>query len=246
MKRVLLIGFALLAANLFAQSAIPAGTVLPVALNSSLNSQKLKAGEVIKAHVMQDVPSGHGSGIHKGAKVIGHVIEVKPYGASGTQISLRFDTLMASHDRIPIVTNLRALASMMAIEEAQLPETGPDRGTPWNVWTTNQIGGEVVYRGGGPVADGLRLVGEPTDDGVLVRVSANTTGNCRGDVAGNDRPQALWVFSSDACGVYSFDDLQIVHAGRNAPLGVITLASEHGPINVRAGSGMLLRVNSMP
>jgi hypothetical protein len=229
---------------LFAQNTIPAGTILPVALNSSLNSRKVKPGQVITARVMQDVPLSPGSTIHAGAKVIGRVIDVKPAsGGSGAQVSFRFDTLVVSKRRIPIITNLRALASMMAVEAAQLPESGPDRGTSQNAWTTDQIGGEVVYRGGGPVADGLRSVGEPTYGGVLVHVSAKPGSPCRGEIEGNDRLQALWVFSSDACGVYDFADLAIVHAGRIDPVGEITLASDKGEVNIRAGSGMLLRVN---
>jgi hypothetical protein len=244
MKRLLWVSLILFAAQLFAQSAIPAGTILPVALNSALNSRKVKAGQVITARVMQDVPLSARSKIPAGAKVIGHVIDVKPAaGASGAQISFRFDTLMVSKRRIPITTNLRAMASMMAVHEAQLPESGPDRGTPESVWTTDQIGGEVVYRGGGPVANGLRFVGEPTADGVLVHISGKPGTPCRDEIEGNDRLQALWVFSSDACGAYDFEDLAIVHAGRSNPVGEITLASERRELNVRAGSGMLLRVN---
>jgi hypothetical protein len=232
------------AADLFAQTGIPAGTILPVALNSSLNSRKVKTGQVITARVMQDVPLSPGSTIHAGAKVVGHVIDVKPAnGASGAQICLRFDALIVSRQRIPITTNLRALASWMEVWDAQLPQTGPDRGTSENAWTTNQIGGEVVYRGGGPVADGLQPVGVPTYGGVLVHVSAKPGTKCRGEIEGNDRLQALWVFSSDACGVYGFPDLEIVHAGRTNPIGEITLASDKGNMNLRAGSGMLLRVN---
>jgi len=196
--------------------------------------------------VMQDVPLSPGSKIHAGAKVIGHVVELKPAnGASGARVSLRFDAIVVSKQRLPITTNLRALASMMAVEQAQLPETGPDRGTSENSWTTDQIGGEVVY-GGWEVANGLRPVGEPTAHGVLVHVSAKPGTKCRGEIQGIDRLQALWVFSSDACGAYDFEDLEIVHAGRSNPVGEITLASEHGDVNVRAGSGMLLRVNKAP
>jgi hypothetical protein len=243
-KRILWISLMMFAADLLAQSTIPAGTILPVALNSALNSRKVKPGQVITARVMQDVPLSAGSTIHAGAKVIGRVINVKPaISGSGAQVTIQFDTLTFSKRRIPITTHLRALASMMAVEEAQIPEAGPDRGTSANVWTTVQIGGEVVYRGGGPVANGLRAVGEPTANGVLVHVSGRPGTKCRDEIDGNDRLQALWVFSSDACGVYDSPELEIIHAGRTNPLGEITLASHKGDVNVRAGSGMLLRVN---
>jgi hypothetical protein len=244
MKRIFWLSLIMLSMDLFAQNTIPAGTIVPVALNSSLSSRKVKPGQVITARVMQDVPLSPGSTIHAGAKVIGRVIDVKPAnGGTGAQVSFRFDTLVVSKRRIPIITNVRALASMMAVEAAQLPESGPDRGTSQNAWTTDQIGGEVVYRGGGPVADGLRSVGEPTYGGVLVHISAKPGSPCRGEIEGNDRLQALWVFSSDACGVYDFANLAIVHAGRTDPVGEITLASDKGEVNIRAGSGMLLRVN---
>ncbi len=231
-------------AHLFAQSTIPPGTILPVALNSSLNSRKAKVGQVITGRVMQDVPLPRGT-IHAGARVIGHITNVKPAdGADGAQLSFRFDKLMISKQTsVPITTNLRALASMMAVEQAQLPESGPDRGTSENAWTTDQIGGEVVYRGGGPVANGLMPVGEPTTNGVLVHLSAKPGSKCRGDIEGTDRLQATWVFSSDTCGVYDIPNLEIAHAGRTNPVGEITLASDKGDVNVRAGSGILLRVD---
>lgn len=243
MKRIVCISLIMFSAHLFAQSTIPPGTILPVALNSSLNSRKARVGQVITARVMQDVPLPHGT-IPSGSKVIGHITNVKPADAtSGAQVSFRFDTLVTRKQRIPITTNLRALASMMAVEQAQLPETGPDRGTSANAWTTDQIGGEVVYRGGGLVADGLRPVGESTTNGVLVHLSTKPGSKCRGDIEGNDRLQATWVFSSDACGIYDIPNLEIAHAGRTNPLGEITLASDKGDVNVRAGSGILLRVD---
>ncbi|MGA9511038.1 MAG: hypothetical protein WBV55_20625 [Candidatus Sulfotelmatobacter sp.] len=233
------------ATQLLAQSAIAAGTILPVRLNSELNSHKANSGEVISARLMQDIHLPSGSTLHPGLKVVGRVINVeRGKAANAAQLSIRFDALIVSGRRVPITTNVRAIASMMEVEDAQIPEFGPDRGTPENTWTTDQIGGEVVYRGGGPVANGLRSVGQPTPNGVLVQVSAKPGTKCRADVAGNDRPQALWLFSSDACGVYGFSDLTIVHAGRTNPVGEITLASEHGDVKIRAGSGILLRVIS--
>ncbi len=226
-----------------AQGVIAEGTILPVRLNSELNSRKAKSGEFISARLMQEIHLSSGSTLHPGAKVVGRVTNVeRGKNGNAAQVSIRFDALIVSGQRIPIITNVRAIASMMDIEEAQIPEFGPDRGTPENAWTTDQIGGEVVYRGGGPVANGLHSVGQATANGVLVEVSAKPGTKCRAEVAGNHRPQALWLFSSDACGTYGFPDLTIAHAGRTTPVGQITFASEHGGVNIRAGSGILLRV----
>jgi len=235
----------MLSAGSFVQDAIPAGTILPVLLESSVRSNKARPGQTIKARVMQDVPLPGNSRIRAGATVIGHVVAVKAVDRTGkAEISLRFNTLVERNRHIRITTNLRALATMLDVSQAQIPESGPDRGTSENEWTTDQIGGEVVYRGGGIVAHGSTVVGHfVSGSSVLVRAASRPGAKCRGEVAGNDQPQALWVFSSDACGIYDYPDIRLVHAGRTDPVGEITLESTRSDLNLRGGSGMLLRVN---
>jgi len=239
-----LIGSVLFSTALSAQQTIPAGTIIPVRLNTSLDSAKAQPGQAFTATVMQDVPSS-GLRIRRGSKVFGHVVSAKKAtNGYGGQLSLRFDSIEVSKRRIPIVANLRAIASMLEVADAQVPANGPDRGTSQADWTTVQIGGEVVYRGGGPVANGLRPVGIPTANGVLAHVSAPPGEKCRGEVDDNDQVQALWLFSSDACGAYGLPDLEIAHAGRSAPAGVIVLTSSKHEVHLRSGSGMLLRINN--
>jgi len=243
---VLLLG----SSGLFAQEAIPAGTVLPVQLKSSLDSLKSRPGQRITARITQDVPlpparqaqQRLGSKIPAGAKVTGHVTELATNGGIGPTVSLRFDAVNFRGHTIPVTTNLRAMASMMDVEDAQVPPVGTDRGTPWAWMNTIQIGGEAVYGQGGEVTHGSQVVGQYAPGGVLVRLSDKPGSSCRGAVEGNDRPQALWVFSSDACGLYGFRDLKIKHAGCTAPLGQITLVSTSARLHVSAGSGLLLRV----
>lgn len=244
MKRMLIVSLLLFATALFAQSAVPSGTILPVKLNSSLNSKKSKVGEKITATLAQDIPLGPGSKIHAGSKLTGHVIAVTAAGqGAGAQLSLQFDTLQATGRPISVTTDLRALASMMDVYDAQLPEMGPDRGTPENAWVTDQIGGETNYHGGWPITHGDEVIGQSLlSDGVLARVSSKLGDKCRGEMADNNQAQALWVFASDACGTYGFQDLSIAHAGRTAPVGQIVLSSEKGDIDIRGGSGLLLRV----
>ncbi len=239
---VLLAGLLALTTGLFAETMIPAGTILPLQLNTSLNSKKSRPGQIVTARLMQDVPLPSGAKIRVGARVVGHIIDVNNARAgSGAKLSLRFDTLEVSKRRIPVTTNLRALASMMEVEDAQIPKVGPDHGTPENWWTTVQVGGDAVYHGDA-VTNGLRIVGKPTGSGVLVQVASKPGFSCRGTF-GVHYPQALWVFSADACGTYGFADLTIAHAGRSNPIGTITIASEKNNFDVRSGSGILLRVN---
>ena len=247
MNRLLFVTLFACCVTASAQDSVPAGTILPVTLNSSLNTRNIKPGERVSATVMQDVPASDSVTVRARSKVLGRVVEVtRPTSASGAQLTVQFDTLLVSKHLIPITTNLRAMASMMDVYEAQIPSSGPDRGTSDNSWTTNQIGGEVVYRGGGPVARGLQAVGKPVPNGVLARTSARSGTPCRDEIGDNDRPQALWVFSSDACGLYGLPGVSLVHAGRTQPTGKITLARDHGDLNLRSGSGLLLRVIEPP
>jgi len=143
--RSLLIGLLALSPGLWAQDAIPAGTVLPVLLTSSLDSRKSKPGQVVTARLMQDVSLPADGKIPARAKVIGHVINIAAAPRGGARIALQFDTVNFRKRTFDIVTNLRAMASMIEIQDAQIPTTGPGVGDDWEWMDTNQIGGDAVY-----------------------------------------------------------------------------------------------------
>jgi hypothetical protein len=197
---------------------------------------------------MQDVPLSAGGRIPAGNKVIGHILEVVPASTGAeARISFQFDKLISSHQTISITTNLRAIAGFMRIIEAQTPPIGPGESDVYRWLTTVQVGGEVVYGEGGPVTSGEnanQIVGREVNGGVLGQVRAKAGTKCRGAIDGNDSPQALWVFSSDACGTYGLERLSIAHAGRTDPTGVIVLTSDSGNLKIAGGAGLLLRVNS--
>ncbi len=228
------------------QQSIPPGTIVPLRLNRTLSSKNAKPNDAISARVMQDVPLAGGGKIREGTKMTGHVIEVRPASqGSGASLSFTFDRVLVSRTGLHVVTDLRALASALAVEGAYLPELGMGDGEVWNARTTDQIGGDTVYWGGGPVESESGPVGKPVegaDSGVVVKVRANSRGGCHGETDGNYEAQALWVFSSDACGVYDIRGLTIAHSGRTEPLGVIELNFESGEVTVHSGSGLLLRV----
>ena len=197
---------------------------------------------------MQDVPLLAGARIRAGSKVIGHIIEVVPASNGATaRVSLQFDKLISSHQTISITTNLRAIAGFMRILDAETPPIGPGETDVFRWLTTVQVGGDVVYGEGGVVTTGDNpndIVGKSVDGGVLVQVRAKEGTKCRGAIDGNDSPQALWVFSSDACGTYGLEHISIAHAGRTDPTGVVILASGRGNLKIPGGAGMLLRVTA--
>ena len=197
---------------------------------------------------MQNVPLSPGVRIPEGSKVIGHIVELTP-ASNGTQARLSFqlDKLVFSHQAVSITTNLRAIAGFMRILEAQTPPIGPSESDVYRWLTTVQVGGDVVYGEGGVVTAGEnanQIVGREVNGGVLGQVRAKEGTKCRGAIEGNDAPQALWVFSSDACGTYGLEHIRIAHAGRTDPTGVIVLTSDSGNIKIAGGAGMLLRVTA--
>src|SRR5579864_6437636 len=157
-KTISVIGLAmLLTACVWAQSSVPPGTILPVALVSSIDIRYASPGQEIKAEITQDVPlPGHV--IPRGTNVFGRIVSVAvAKNGAGSSLSFKFDCLRLKSEEVPVVTDVRAIASFMALHDAQVPLTGPDRGTSDNSWTTVQVGGDVVYRGGGPVTSASEI-----------------------------------------------------------------------------------------
>lgn len=223
-------------------SKIPAGTILPVVLDTSLSFEKVKVGQPLNGNIAQDVPLPDGSKIRRGSPVQGHITEVTP-SSNGTKVTVRFDTVRLDGTSLPVVTDLRAIAGFMTVQQAHVPSEAPGEGDVYDWLPTTQIGGDTVYGLRGPVMSGQNpseVIGESVSDGVMAKISPNQS--CRGNIDNNDQRQALWVFSGDACGVYGIDHLKIEHAGRTDPQGSIILAAVDHNAKLNKGDGLLLRV----
>jgi hypothetical protein len=227
--------------NTRSAESIPAGTIIPVSLNSTLRSDKSGSGDAITATVMQDVPLAMGKTLRAGSRVTGHVVAAitAGKGSDATGISFQFDQVRTSNLTIPVTTNLRALASRSAVlAAATLPSSldYPEEQI--------QIGGDQIsYGNGGPVMVGSQVVGKYTSQGVLAYGGQDPGPPCRGTIDDNNHPQAFWFFSVNACGAYGFGDLTVFHTGRNAPVGEVTLSSKSKVLKVDKGSAMLLLVD---
>jgi hypothetical protein len=220
---------------------IPAGTIIPISLNSALRSDKTGSGTALTATVMQDVPLGGGETLRRGSKLTDHVVDAIPSGRGSDEarISFQFDRVQLGDRTVPITTNLRAVASHHAVLEAS-PQPSSSEVTDYEV----EIGGDQIsYGEGGPVMVGSQVAGIYTRHGVLANTDQNLAIPCGVTTDSNARPQAFWLFSVNACGSYGFGDLEILQSGRAEPLGKVTLASKRKAVKVDKGSAMLLRVD---
>jgi len=209
---------------------IPAGTVIPVMLTMTVDSAKAHAGQQIRGKVMESVPLADGI-IPAGAKVFGHVDQVHPgNGVSPAWIAIQFDHIVFHGQEVAFKANLRALASMMAVQDAQVPFFEPDT-TPRSAVMLAPVGGDAAFRPDNPEKSWGRMV----------RFSGDLNPGCGGRVDQPGTTGALWVFSPYACGAYGYGkDLVIVYDGSTDPVGNIVLGSQKH-VEVHAGSGLLLR-----
>ena len=224
-------------------ASLPVGTILPVSLDKTLSAAEAQAGQEVAGEIMQDVPLPDRDKIRMKSRVSGAIVSVtQAAGGAGTQVSLRFDKIDNHGEIISIVTRLRALASYQAVASAQAPLNSANAGSPSYWANTVLIGGDVRYGDGGEVVNRQKQkVGKGVSNGVLVHIQAGPGSGCDGPINGDDSLQALWVFSSNACGVYGLPGITVSHDGTTAPLGVITLTFAGSETKLDGLAGMLLR-----
>jgi hypothetical protein len=230
--------------GMLAAQDLPAGTAIPVMLSSWLDASKQKPGETIEGKTMQEVSLPAGASIKRGSHVTGHIVAVKKTGDTGSRITLQFDQLEDEGKTIALSVSLRALASAYSVSQTQNPLNADSTYLGSNSWTTRQVGGDIVNRGRGLVGSSSGIVGKWTGSGVWGKLTPAPERGCPA-TDGNDQDQALWVFSTSACGVYGSRGLKLAHAGRTDPVGQIVLESQQD-LRLRGGSGWLLLVNSTP
>jgi hypothetical protein len=219
---------------------IPVGTIIPVMLRTSLDASKDKPEKRIEGRVMQDVPLPSGLKIREGARALGHVVSAKT-GLPGSSTVVKFDSIQDEGRTIPVTLALLAVASMTSVQDAQAPISPNSDVDPDTQWATRQVGGDVVRRGWGKVFSSDGSIGKwMGGSSVLARPIPSPKAGCSNG-PGYDREQALWIFSSAACGAYGLRYLRIASSGVTPPLGEIDLTSSRN-VNIRGGSGWLLIV----
>ncbi len=78
-------------------ASLPQGTSMVAELAKSIDARKAKTGDTVKAKVVQDVIANGQVVVHRGSKLLGHVVEAKASGQEGLQ-----STLEVSFDRVDL------------------------------------------------------------------------------------------------------------------------------------------------
>lgn len=238
------------ASPLRAQEQIPVGTVIPIVLDHALDSRSSKPGQRFVGRVAQNISLPDKRVIRVGSKIFGEVTETENI-LGQAKLGLRFDRLEFGKAQIAISTRLRALASWLDVSSAKTTYSGGDLNIPAS-GTTTQIGGTIaVYRGGGAVEnENGEVVGTTVYGGVLAVVTNKPGSECE-SIPVTKTPQAVWLFSPEACGVYGYRDIRIEN-GSDSKSGEIILRRKNKKdwkltsINLSAGSAMLLAVTGTP
>jgi hypothetical protein len=216
---------------------IPAGVTLPVQLDRTLRSGKVKPGTVFTVTTTQRVPVSEETFLDRGAKLRGEVVTSTAGDGTAAHpavLVIRFTQLSYRGQTVPIVTGAVAAASRLAVDDTFLP-TNPSfdqfTSNPAN-WTTRQVGGQLVARAGwvGPVvAVGLRTVGSADYYGVYSLPLETDAVRF---------PRAIGIFSTTAEGMYGYEHGATLESSG----GAITITSPERRAVIRAGEGLLLEI----
>lgn len=244
------IGLCSFACLLHAQEQLPVGTVMAIVLDHDIDSRHSKPGQHIVARIAQEVPLDNKRVIPLESKVSGEITQVEN-GTGQAKLGLRFDRLELGKAAVAIITQLRAVASPLTVDSAKTPYIiGSDANNP-AAQTTVQIGGDVVYGGGGSVENEMgEVVGKPVRGGVLAMIVNKPGSKCVG-MPVSATPQAVWVFSGYACGVYGISRFQFEN-GTSANVGEVIFTRvnkrdwQQTNIKLPAGTALLLAIIGEP
>ncbi len=230
-------------------AVLPASTAIPVRFTHTLDAGKAKPGDAVVAKTMQVVHLPDGQILPKGASMVGHVVESRPFIFAPapyavqrpSYLSIRFDKIVTKGLEMPLNVSMRALASTIESYEASAPHYTDETDSPG---TMVLIGGDEFSPIGKELlsSDG-DVVGYIRKHGVFGRLISNTYedryANFRCD--GTTREQSLAIFSASACGLYGFDSIYMPDDGMRS--GSFRLESRRHTVKLYAGSAALLEVN---
>lgn len=230
-------------------AVLPASTAIPVQFTRTLDAGKAKPGDAVVAKTIQIIRLPDGQILPKGASVVGHVVESRPFtfdpapyaAQQPSYLSIHFDKIITKSLEMPLNTSVRALAGTIDANEASTPHYLDETDS---LGTMVQIGGDQFS----PIGKELLtldgdVVGYIRQQGVFARLISNEYvdqyASFRCD--STTREQSVAIFSPSACGLYGFDSTYIPDNGMKS--GNFRLESRRHTVKLYAGSAALLEVN---
>ncbi|HEV2387075.1 MAG TPA: hypothetical protein VGS20_07435 [Candidatus Acidoferrales bacterium] len=221
-------------------AAVASGTQISAELLTSLNAKKTKPGQQVVAKVTKDVKQNGQTVIHKGSRLVGHVVSVQPSSSvnAGSQMNVAFDQLVQGNSTTALNAVVNSIVSVPSLAPAAMGDMQPMPGP--------MMGGGGGAMGGGGARGGGGLVGGAVGGTVgaagsavgTVGSTAGAVGSTVGTTAGAAAQSANQVTvgasraAGGALGASSNTNASASHsAGLGTGLGGIQLGSMAGASN---------------
>jgi hypothetical protein len=211
---------------------LPAGTLIPAELSKTVDAHKAKSGDKVEAKVATDLQSRTGETvIPKGAKITGHVTDVKAKskGDPSSTLGIAFDRIaMKDGKELPFNAEIQALRKpQMQTQTAggnepmsEIPSGAPSVGGPMQGGSTG--GATRAGTSGGPYPSG----------GTSETSGRSGTANAGGAAAA---PQ----LTGNSQGVVGSPDLSLQQTAQGS-----TVTAQNENVRLDGGTQMILRVKS--
>jgi len=225
--------------------------VLPVVFQSNLDLRKVRVGDPVVAVTTQSVHLRSGEYISRGAKLVGHVVQAVPYirvqngydPQPPSLLAVHFDTLHTIDKSFNVNLQLRALADLFASRFAATPQYDFEEDARG---TVHLIGGLDFDPFTVAIRDSQNdIIAYNRTEGVFGKLQAAQfkQGDKLFSCDAINQESALAIFAPNACGIYGFDQLQLIASGEDAS-GTFAVASYQRPVLLRAGTTALLQQRS--
>jgi hypothetical protein len=219
-----------------ANASLPAGSTINAALATSLDSKKVKRGDIVTARTTEATKENGKTVIPRGAKLEGHVTQAsaRSKGASFSSLGIVFDKAILKHgEEVPLNVAVQAIAPP---QSAAMVPAGPDvEMTPADgAGTATASPGRTMAGGGAPG-------GMASSAGNTVARVGNTDANnaASGKGAGNGL-NAAGQLSPESRGVFGLQGIGLTTAPTQSQKSAAVITSSGNNVHLDSGTQLLL------
>jgi hypothetical protein len=210
-------------------ATLPSGATINAELKETLDSKKVKPGDLVKLKTTEAYKYNEQIVLAKGTELLGHVTQatIKEKGQSESSLGIAFDRAVFSNGQeMPLNATIQAIASGEMGENAAGALASPGMGAP---------GGGAAPSGGRP---GMSGGGSPAQNpGYQPNLSTNPIPGSGGASADSVNPGGQ--LTPDSHGVFGLDGLTLQPAAGDSTQGSMIL-SKGKSVHLYSGTRILL------